>query len=494
MPNLLFSNRDFSTWPQQPAAAWTVDRLSWSAMGGPRQAWASCRRLSSSTVEPWVDLLRRPVEIAGEGGLLWWGYVASVELRSGAGSFCYTLDRFANTVRYAYIDPDGVTQVCATSDPDSIARYGVKEAFVNLELANSPRAGAVARAILQSRNTIHGPWSARSPGPDEQVLLGMRGWWDTLGWRYFVYSGQGNAQAPERWLQNASANIGSSATLVKGEQVLLDANLDYPCWNPVELEFMACLVGAPGDKLRLAVHAVDASNLPSGSPLDQVDVTVTGTAMAPYRVVLNQSAQVTPGLPFALVFSRSGSPNSSNYYKIGLYEPGSSPPVYPYKFWNGSTWAARSPASAALLRVYGAAETSGLVQFYAAKSEGGQFLEGVRVLDRSGISSSSYRNQVYTYRDEIEELLGAGSASGRRMLAEVTPGRLLCIRQAPDPGALDLLIDPTGRLLDRSGLPVSGPQAAGRWARFSAWPDLPPVWVGQLEWDGKTGRILPVKE
>ena len=229
----------------------------------------------------------------------------------------------------------------------------------------------------------------------------------------------------------------------------------------------------------MGLYAADASNNPTGSALDQVDVTVSGTAMAAYRVVLNKSALVTPGAVFAVQFSRSGANSSTNYFRVGTYDPSGSAPAYAFKVWNGSSWAARSPAGSALVRVYGAAETSGLVRFYAAKNEGGQFFDKVRIQDASGVYSSSLRSQVYSYQAEIEELLGAGCADGRRMVAQVTPQRVLAVYQAGDASAPDLLIREDGVIVEPGGAPAGG-NAVGRWARYAAWPDLPPVWVGKV--------------
>lgn len=68
----------------------------------------------------------------------------------------------------------------------------------------------------------------------------------------------------------------------------------------------------------------------------------------------------------------------------------------------------------------------------------GQFIEGVDIVDDSGLSSSEYREGDETALQVVRKLLEDGSSSGTRLLAEVTRERVLRVYEEPDDTTLYL--------------------------------------------------------
>jgi hypothetical protein len=470
----VFGRRDFGA-GGQCVPGWQTERITWSAHGGPDLAWIT-RGAPAGGVGRWRDLLRCPVELfTPDGQRCWWGYVSSVVLEGGGGQMHLTLDEMCNTVICRYREFSGVTRELRVVDEASAALYGAKERLLDLGDSSALRAETAARALLRRRGGARSSFTPAPAGGAQRVRLGLRGWWHTLGWRLFVSHGQGSAAVEAGWSANAEINLGASSALAKCAQALVDDHGPFLPWKALEVEVCAQKVGSPGDTLQVSVYAVDASGVPVGSALDTAPVATTAE-MQTVRASLHGSALVQPGTAFGLVFTRSGAVSGANYYRIGLREQAGL--RYACRVWNGSDWLARSPQANALARVFGGADTSNLLGYYAAPERGGQFLTRVLAETPSGIDSAVYETRVRTPQREVEDLLDAGCADGRWMLAEITPGRVLRVYPSPPEAPLEVLIQPDGSLCSAWGSPLRrANQALGHWARYQAWPDAPPVLV-----------------
>ena len=121
-----------------------VERLTWSALGGPAEAVLT----GSLPGKDWAvrsaewaqESLGRPVLVANQTGeASWWGYVHRVELQQDALGLVYDLGEMANRVCVEYWQPEpqlewtGAHTFTAWADnSQSQAIYGVKERIFTL--------------------------------------------------------------------------------------------------------------------------------------------------------------------------------------------------------------------------------------------------------------------------------------------------------------------------------------------------------------------------
>ncbi len=487
---VVFGERDFRAgWAQPAPQAWTLERMAWSAMGGPDVAWIS----ATAPVGPpdrWRDLLRCPVELFSAGGeRCWWGYVSTVSLESAGGALRMSLDEMRNSVVCRYRVFGGQERVERIRDEACVALYGEKETLLDLGESSPLRAAAAARAVLQRWSGARSAWE-RAKGTltgSLRVRLGLRGWWHTLGWRLFLASGEGSAAVDVDWNANAEIGVGSSSALARCAQALVDGHNDYPGWRPLELEVRARRVGSPTDTLQVSFYRADAAGVPVGLALDTAAVP-TGPELQDVRVSLSGAAQVVPADPFALVFSRTGGLNATHYYRVGLREPGG---AYACLSWNGTYWSERVPHACALVRAVGGADTTELAMYYASPLRGGQFLSRVLAEAHSGVDSAAQDGRARTCRRELEDMLRAGSAGGLPLLAEVDARRVLRVWPAVE-GDAEWHIGADGSLRPAWGGASAGPGQAGRvpghWARYDAFPGAPPALVQGCAWEN--GRLV----
>lgn len=83
----------------------------------------------------------------------------------------------------------------------------------------------------------------------------------------------------------------------------------------------------------------------------------------------------------------------------------------------------------------------------------GQFITGVDIVDASGITSSEYRDGDGTALKEIEELLEAGTTSGRRLLATITQAREVRVYEEPEmtDSNIEIYVQADGKPVNRWG-------------------------------------------
>ncbi|MBE0687657.1 MAG: hypothetical protein IH585_16825 [Anaerolineaceae bacterium] len=129
------------------------------------------------------------------------------------------------------------------------------------------------------------------------------------------------------------------------------------------------------------------------------------------------------GAAYWLVVRRSGAVNSAIYYMLatddtkGYYTAGD------LKTWNGSSWAVRNEDLN--FAVLGSEETSEQIERMAGV--GGQFLNGVRIMESSGVQSLLWRELKLSCMEEIENRLQVGAVDGRKLDAMVDAQRNLVV-------------------------------------------------------------------
>lgn len=459
-----------------PSQAWQVKQCSWRARGGCERTLLSAS-VKAVNADELGELLRCGLELYDcSGTITWWGYVHRITLRQDGITMQLSLDEMANRVRVAYgahaagLQGSGARATTAWADDlDSQAVYGVKELQLNLSVTSPAQAEALRNAELVKRSKPRfEPVFGNPGGSGIELELEGRGWWETLGWRYYSSAAGLSEYTTEGIGVNA---LGDAAANTKiAQQFTTSAG----GWRVDEAWALVRKVGAPADDLLCELCANNAG----------VPGTVLATATARAGVSLSADYRwekwafgtpttLSASSPYWLVFSRSGALSATDHYRFRVNEAlGYTGGVC--RLYGGAAWAARSPDAHLLFRAAGNMETT--AQVGAMVSAGGQFLNGTRLDAVSGIFTNPFRFGDRTALTEIAAHLGAGNSSGVELLGMVTPERLLAISAKPAESATLYRVDAQGRLrsLVGSALPPNlGGQVVGQWAVHDA------VWLGQ---------------
>lgn len=183
-----------------PALTLRPRRWSAAAVGGPVQAEIEAEGPLSALWET-MRWLRYGVRIRNRTGTpVWWGYIDEVTVGLGEKlAISLSLENLYNrvAVQYTYEDGGGATQDATTEwvqDALSSARYGVRELLYSKGDINEIQADAIRDRLLaqfavpRGVAIAEGGASLIAGGASEGVrgTLRCRGWWSTLGWRYYA--------------------------------------------------------------------------------------------------------------------------------------------------------------------------------------------------------------------------------------------------------------------------------------------------------------------
>jgi len=184
---------DFSESPSLPFELMPL-RWSWTRPGGPDRATVEVMGTERNVWQMLPAFLRAPVTIYNNNhSQLWWGYVAQIELFANDMVVGLSLDGLYNRVAVTYNDlPAGGSSstpavTAWVQNDESVSRFGTKELLQQYGDATSAQAEAVRDGILSAFQYV---LPDVRPGRSNVVgRLICRGWWQTLGWRYYENSG-----------------------------------------------------------------------------------------------------------------------------------------------------------------------------------------------------------------------------------------------------------------------------------------------------------------
>jgi hypothetical protein len=449
MFTIRIEKRDFSGVQPLPGGEYRVLRMRREALGGPARAVIDVRGAITPAGE-YYDLLRCPIEIQDSIGCpAWWGVITRVAVQRGALRAAVDLNGMSNRVAAVYprVLPGGMGSgpVAVTpwaEDADSIAAYGLKEERIRLAPA-SDEAALAARDVQLSLKRYPQAAYELFPGGEDGVILTASGWFETLGWRaYSRLAGQEGSLAGGPGTQV----FGASPATMKIAQSFSPAE----SWLAARVAVRLRRSAAPVDRVRLELCA-DGGGVPGAAlAWASVDAAVLRNEYSLYRVELSQPVALEAGATYWLTVSRSGALDPNNYYLADVDE-GCAYTRGVLRIWNGAAWLARVPAASLLFAVQGLEETTRQMERMAAADCGGQFLTEVDVETPSGKLSGIYRDGERTALAELLDLLVAGGANGRRLLAQVGRERRLRIYEEPVPGSQDFRLLPDGSLADAWG-------------------------------------------
>lgn len=492
-----------------PELTFTVERYSFAAVGGPLSAVVAVSGESRALWEL-LEWLRAPVEIYDRRRTpVWWGYLARVEVQSGAVRAGVSLDGMANRIAAAYAHVEAGSESAGTrattawqQDNDSAATYGVKELLAQIGSASSEQADNARDALLADKrypNTqIH---IQPTTSENDHATLYLRGWWDTLSWRYYnqlagkeAHEGDG-AGAQEMGRTNASQRVGQSFQLAS-----------VSGWEAAAVKVRIAKSGSPVDDVIVELCA-NASGLP-GSVLASASAGAAGISTSLNWHTFNFAPLagggfyfLQPGTTYWLVVRRSGSMDNSHYYQVDVDE-GLGYPRGMLRLWNGSSWVARPTDADLNFQVLGGRETTLQIADIVAAS--GAFLSGTLIEDRSNVISNPYRRGDNTALYEIQELLRSGTADGRRLLAQVNRNRELVVALEAERhiDSVEAFIRQDGSVENRWGDPYYAQACpAGVWAQLkdvipssldmSRLADASMFFIEEAEYDALRGVYLP---
>lgn len=291
---------------------------------------------------------------------------------------------------------------------------------------------------------------------------------------------------------------GSSITVTgHGEKVAQSFQLatSGDSWTVNAIAVKLAKAGSPSDNVRVGLHSDSG-----GSPGTELDFgTVAGSSLSYevdwVEVTLNNTDTISYGTTYWIVISRSGSNDFDDYYVTSAdedlgYTSGQ------MKVYDGSAWQTRGTDADMPFRVLGAEETTDQI---ATIAQTASILDGVDIVDESGIDSNQYREGDTSALDEVTDLLDMGASNDARLAAIVTVDRTLRVSAASS-WSFDITayLHDDGKLYTNEGMPWEhGRLPVGEYVHLQDVPSLvgefvgvTPFYVQRAEYDVETGVTM----
>lgn len=476
-------SRAFQLIPLPKDIGFSVNSLEWSVYGGCKQATITA---SGTVLGLWdlLEYLRCPIKIFDKQGTrIWWGYVHEVKVKIGGMEVGISIKNMANAVAvaYSYVRPgtNTVGQRKTTTyltDTDSITEFGRKEFLSSQGGMSQAAANARRAAILASSKYPHPVINAfgasrKTKATQRSATITCRGWWDTLEWRMATIASVVGPNYSST--TSTEQNIGSASTDTKVFQQVLIGTKSV---NVIHVSAYVRKQGTPTDNLQYSIYALDSSGLPTGSALASASIggASVSASLGWVKLALTSEVELKANTKYGLQLSRSGAASGTNYFVVNVntdlgYTDGF------FRIWNGSAWVARSTDADMPFILYVDNKIQSTQQIKDLESLFGEFLTGVIVDADSGVILPSYRDGDTTVLQEILDLMASGGVNGRRLLADVTPERLLHIYEEPASTTVEHFLDSSGKIRSTSTRPVPDYlPPVGKWVKLT---DIIPVTV-----------------
>lgn len=248
-------------------------------------------------------------------------------------------------------------------------------------------------------------------------------------------------------------------------------------------------IGSPSDSFRLHIYSDSGGQPGTSLAVGSLAAADIGNSIA-WRWVTLLATTLAAGT-YWIVCTRQGGIDGANYYAVQLTTTSSGA----CKAWANGVWYANPLGECLPFRVWSGEDTS--AQMRRIVADAGQFLATSDTPTATGIVTNPYRNEDETALDAFYKLLDSGTVDGRRLLARVTPGRILQIFTESGPGDNlpvwgedGVLRQAAGGLLPQGYLPVGewvntrGLSAAARAANR-----VSPVLIEEAEYDWRAGTL-----
>ena len=261
-------------------------------------------------------------------------------------------------------------------------------------------------------------------GRQERALIICRGWLDTLDWRYWA-----NAAGLEKYehLGSEVREIGEDDRPIFAQSFQLSSSSG---WTATTIWIRLYKVGSPTDNLVVSLKSDSAGDPGTTLASKAIAGADVGSRMAWTEFELSSPVALSTGTTYWIHVARSGSISLSNYFVIGLniengYENGSPE----YYNTNLSKWVSAEHKGEMNFRVLGNLSTT--TQIEQLISGIGAFFNGTEIVNVSGVNTQPYRDGDRRGLYELRKYLETGTTNDRRLLCEVTRGRVLRVFEEP---------------------------------------------------------------
>jgi hypothetical protein len=220
-------------------------------------------------------------------------------------------------------------------------------------------------------------------------------------------------------------------------------------------------IGAPADNVLIDLCRMDGIGGTPGTVLHTLTVSATVMTSAAREIVFTPTAwPANTNMAHALVVRRSGALDPVNYVRVHVKSTTNA--TITLATLNGSTWTTRTDQDAVFKVMFVHETTRQIVDLIA--SVGVPYIRGVLLESSaiSGIYTSPFQSGDRDALTILNALISIGTSTGKRLLWEITSGRLLRIFTEPnveqvnyymhDDGSLQL---PSGGETEKSRCPVA---------------------------------------
>lgn len=290
---------------------------------------------------------------------------------------------------------------------------------------------------------------------------------------------------------------GDSVTVtLKGEHLAQKFALaDSEAWSAKRIGLYVARVGSPISAATVAIYT-DSSGAP-GTGIASASITVSEvtTAFDWHWFEFSSPVTLSPSTDYWIHISTAAGRSHEDFFSFGVdseqgYARGA---LYT---WDGS-YALRTPAADLTFKLHDGVDT---VAQIADIASGVGAVATVRYDSLSGITTNQYRSGENTAMEEVVQLLDIGNSSGKRLVATMTPDRVLRVYPEPSKASPDYMWSSTGQLRRSNGrLIEDGQLVVGQWATLEEVPpsvdalaEFSPRYITACEYDVDSGQLSPL--
>ncbi len=450
--NVTFQSRDFHPIPPLPHS-FQVEKLSWSAQGGPASAVISTQS-APETLFSLLPLLRAPVIVSDcFSNPAWWGFVSQIHITVQGTHYNLSIDDLFNKVKvvYSYISPNNINASPLVETPfshhlASQSEYGVKEKFLYRTGIGDDFALALRDTFLEAAakpRTFFGPLSGSNPA---KVALVCQGWFQTLSWRFHqdltgFYANHGPGPGTQIFATATSQRLAQHFTSlsdgsVKHAYFLIRKN------NSPAANVYCQITTSDGTNPTATVLGTSAniagSTIPQGFTWTKFtfDPPVSLSANTNYWAVIRASANhATDNFSARLDENRS-------FNQVGMVAK------YYDGAWKSTTAVTTGFTPVAYFRIVTVQDTGQIL--HSISTSLGQFFTSIHTLS-TGVNACPFSDDNRTALEEVQSLMNLGTVNLRPVLSQVDSNRRLTFFEAPGPTFPTVSMDTQGRFFSLSG-------------------------------------------
>lgn len=284
---------------------------------------------------------------------------------------------------------------------------------------------------------------------------------------------------------------GAKTVVHKGQRVAQKVTLATGMYvSAVQLDVGKA--GSPADNLNVQIYT-DVAGTPTtlkttgslaGSAITGDDLTTTWLSVTKVWLAAGD---------YWIITWRSGSLDAVNHFLVGMVDAA----YLTTKQWDGSVWTTMEPAWSLKFRLWGVDDIGTLAETLIAASQQGLTLSTGYT---ASVDGYTYMESNAVALDELERLLNIGTATGERILLDLSPDLSVRLSSRADfrtvPNLALYTANGRQQLTDAVGSAVEpGANVASQWVRLAdldselaADSGLSPAWIEEAEYDATNGK------